>query len=115
MLGDWHVQIDRSDYDRRWTLRAAQFQHDGSTAVLAGGGLFLFEPGKATTDADAPPLFKDASSVTVRAFLQAIVDAAWREGIRPSDLNDWRAKTAGVDAHLQDMRKLVAKLTETPL
>lgn len=41
-------------------------------------------------------------------FLQAALDAAWKAGLRPTNYRDERpAEISAMDAHLQDMRRLV--------
>jgi len=42
-------------------------------------------------------------------FLQAILDHAWSEGLRPVGFLDTPNEMAAVRAHLQDMRSLVFK------
>ncbi len=52
-----------------------------------------------------------AAKVQVRdqQFLQAIVDAAWRAGIRPEALQADASEIGATKRHLEDMRALVFK------
>jgi hypothetical protein len=45
----------------------------------------------------------------VQPFLQAIVDEAWRYGVRPQALDQAAHESLQRDAHLNDMRAIVAK------
>lgn len=107
----WHFIIDRTDFDRHWRVFGADLKRDGTVAEISPLTLTVRQRGEA---AQVTP-FIDLPKREVRGMLQALVDAAWKEGIRPSELEDWRARVNGKDAHLADMRKLVAKLTETKL
>lgn len=42
----------------------------------------------------------------VQGFLQAIVDVAWENGIRPAGLADQSNELSAVRYHLEDMRKI---------
>lgn len=42
-----------------------------------------------------------------REFCQAIMDAAWEEGIRPKGFRDIKNETTALKSHLDDMRRLV--------
>lgn len=45
----------------------------------------------------------------VRAFLQAMSDAAWDIGIKPKQIEDHTSELAAVRYHLEDMRTLALK------
>jgi len=49
----------------------------------------------------------------VRAFLQAAADAAWDEGIRPSQAKDLAGEISAVRYHLEDMRTLALRTPES--
>ncbi len=52
----------------------------------------------------ARPLFYEGEDL--RDVLQAVVDAAWDEGIRPKQATD-RATRGDIERHLEDMRTIV--------
>jgi len=53
-----------------------------------------------------------AAENDIRGFLQAIVDLAWAEGIRPAAIEDQRNELKAVRDHLADMRTLAFKASE---
>jgi hypothetical protein len=59
--------------------------------------------------------FLELPAADGEGMLRAIMDAAWERGIRPTHYEDYRRVNDAKDAHLQDMRALVAKLCETEL
>lgn len=44
-----------------------------------------------------------------RNLLQAVMDAAWEEGIRPTGWEGHELQLGALKSHLQDMRQIVAK------
>lgn len=48
----------------------------------------------------------DFGGERAREFLQAMMNAAWEIGIRPSSAQDQRNELAAVRYHLEDMRKI---------
>ena len=50
-----------------------------------------------------------------RGFLQALVDAAWREGIKPEALQADASEIGATKRHLDDMRTIVAAKMNVPL
>jgi hypothetical protein len=67
------------------------------------GGAFLIPEGYsplAAVGADA------ADGKGLNALLQAIMDCAWKRGLRPSKFDPSAGELAAVKAHLEDMRNL---------
>jgi hypothetical protein len=56
-----------------------------------------------------------SAAPAIRDFLQAMVDAAWKRGIKPSQMEKQTAELSAVTAHLDDMRMLVATKLDVPL
>ena len=46
---------------------------------------------------------------------QSLIDALWQVGVRPSNGEGSTGKLAATENHLDDMRAMVAQLTDTPL
>lgn len=107
----WKVLIDRFDFNRVVKIRAAELHDDGSIAVIQPTLLHKYAPGQQTGD----EALLEMSPGMARGFLQAFVDAAWNDGIRPSALAATETESAAQRFHLRDMRNLVAKLTKTDL
>lgn len=61
--------------------------------------------------------FIDASVVGINAkdFMQAIMDEAWKNGMRPTGFEDIENETKAIRNHLNDMRTLVFKGQIKPL
>jgi len=78
-------------------------QHENGRFSVAEGPLLLKQIGDG--EIVEHPTFTGTSGVE---FLQAALDHAWALGMRPKN---WRLETteqvAAMDAHLQDMRRLV--------
>lgn len=52
---------------------------------------------------------------SVKAFLQAALDAAWEQGLRPTGHQDHTNEIAAVRDHLNDMRAIAAAKLDVPL
>lgn len=65
-----------------------------------------FEDHVAIPQNEAYALVDDCYDGVVMDFLQAAADAAWEQGIRPSQSKDMTNEVAAVRYHLEDMRKI---------
>ena len=54
----------------------------------------------------APGMPGQNTAPEIRDFLQAMVDAAWKLGIKPSGAIDSASELKAVRAHLEDMRQI---------
>lgn len=96
----WKCFIERADFMRDWRIAIGRPRDDGSIEVMS--------PPDMVTVTERVPMVETLRlpAHDAKAFLQAIVDAAWDEGIRPSD---WSRRCDAQEKHLADMRKLVGK------
>ena len=93
-------------YTDDFSLYMRDTAHDGRVSYLKS---VTFEAGE-PHDFREPILSHDLQ-MPVRDFAQAIMDAAWDAGLRPTGFADVKNETAAIRAHLTDMRQLVfAKL-----
>lgn len=100
----WRAFIEKQPWSNSESLRIARMSDD-KIAVVQPLTLKLYERGSLIAD-EAPTLAGHAwgGGEDVRGFLQAIVDMAWQEGIRPAGLEDNRNELKAVRDHLSDMR-----------
>lgn len=98
--GRWEVFIEQEDYARRMTLRVGRSLFDGFE-TFSGAARKKYEPGELADDGGLTSLASDE----MRGFLKAIMDEAWRIGVRPSE-STADTVIAAKDRHLQDMRAL---------
>lgn len=49
----------------------------------------------------------------INALLQAIMDCAWKRGLRPSKFDPSAGELAAVKAHLEDIRRIGMKFSKT--
>lgn len=59
-------------------------------------------------------ILKECKPQETREFLQAICNAAWEIGIKPSQIEDQRNELNAVRYHLEDMRTLAKLRTPSP-
>lgn len=52
---------------------------------------------------------EDGGPANVEGFMQAVLDEAWRLGMRPGEFVEHEAELKATDKHLEDMRKIVGK------
>ncbi len=56
----------------------------------------------------------DAARDGQQSFLQAVMDAAWEYGLRPTGFNDTKESMKATVKHLEDMRAIVFHQTKAP-
>ena len=107
----WKFWIERVDYSRRITVRGAEMFDDRSVSVC-----LPFTMQRVAADELAPqePML-NMDEYHGKAMLQALVDACWEEGIRPTGVEDFKRVNDAQGRHLNDMRSLVAKMADAPL
>lgn len=79
-----------------------QVMHAKMSATLHGGVYQIPE-------SDSPLAAVGAAATDgkgINALLQALMDCAWKRGLRPSKFDPSAGELAAVKAHLEDMRKL---------
>jgi hypothetical protein len=97
----WKAAIKQEDYSFRQSL--AIWRRDGDVDhVLILGPIQRLDPCVPISESQVLELPKEE----MRAVLQALVDVAWDQGIRPG--LDLKAAQAAQDRHLADMRAIVA-------
>jgi len=92
------MAIDIGTGDKSVHLSELQFTKVDNPASHPGRGTML------------KPVF-----IQDRGFIQAIVDAAWHEGIRPEALQADASEIGATKRHLEDMRTIVAEKMKVPL
>lgn len=104
----WRAYIERVDYQAVLNLYLIDTDSGGAARQVRP---VAFAP------ATAGSLRKPAVSMEPdegRQFLQAIVDAAWENGIRPTGYDDFRRENDARRAHLDDLRAVVGKTLDIP-
>lgn len=100
----WKVHVERefhSDWLKIWAYR----RQPGKTAFMTHVAFTDVDEGTVGPEA---PSFQFAGDEG-REFLQAFMDAAWEQGIRPVGLEDHTNELKATKFHLEDMR-LLAKV-----
>lgn len=109
-MAGWRVWIE----DRPWLGSRALWaaRNDGPHAAdkLYATG-FVFTPLKKGQDPTGivKPLDEETTESrddNITSFLQAVLDAAWKSGLRPQGFQDHTNELTAVRYHLQDMRAL---------
>ena len=94
----WKAQTTFDSSMFKQTLRIARFSGESDVVSYVAGLTLIDVPAGEVPPADAVALIGD---LDVTAFLQAMMDAAWDAGLRPSRAQDERH----MKAHLEDMRR----------
>lgn len=81
---------------------------DGTEAMVTGFALNTIPHHGVALGDDIKPIMDGTN------FLQSVMDAAWEAGIRPSGYKDTERSITAMDAHLQDMRRLVFETPDQP-
>lgn len=102
----WRVFLEKKPWSSVENLRIGRSRHDGFDLVQP----FVFKtyPPDGVIPDDEIALVGSAfhPDGDVRGFLQAVMDLAWLEGIRPAGAEDQRNELKAVRDHLADMRAL---------
>ena len=109
----WRAFLERRPWDGRENLRIIRGRQ-GDAFDLVQPFTFKSYPPFSAAPEDEVALrgnaFADGGGV--RDFLQAMVNLAWENGIKPIQLEDQRNELKAVRDHLADMRMLAMKLDE---
>ena len=116
-MSKWHAFIeDKPWLDERalWLYKRSPFENTRSYAVEIK--MVSVPINEQRPETVVPFLSDDRVTTTdgggdVNDFLQAIVDEAWRIGIRPNGLEDTKSEIAAIRYHLDDMRKIALHKT----
>jgi len=78
------------------------------------GSRFFFKPAIVERPDGIKPIevflsHDNKSGIEAKEFCQAVMDAAWQEGMRPTGFTDIKNETTAIKYHLEDMRTLVFK------
>jgi hypothetical protein len=93
LIADWSCD------NRRLFLVRDEIPHGGKKVRVANGFTFIdHDEGDAWFAADGIPQGNEIA--------QAVLDAAWAEGMRPRGFGDIKNESAAVRAHLEDMRSI---------
>ena len=109
----WKAFIDINDYGRTARLNIGDMRQDGSAHILFADPVAIkrYEPGE-YIDTETHGVRLPSDDMT--GVLQAIMDAAWEKGIRPSQ-SQADTVNATLGRHLEDMRAIAFHLTKAPL
>lgn len=83
--------------------------HDESRAFVQPFEMKKFEAYSHVPREEAFCLTDKFGSASVKNFLQAMMDAAWEFGLRPTGIKDQKDELAAVRYHLEDMRTLALR------
>ncbi len=100
----WRVFIEAPNYQRDLTVRMANVREDGSMDIHHGP--YCVTHVAAGDLAPAKTALFEGEEHNLRPMLQALVDACWEYGIKPTD---WNRMSEPQSRHLEDMRAIVAK------
>lgn len=100
-MQEFRCEISAEDFDRLITVKIGGYVDDNHNFNIQPAEIKRYETGE--TIPDTQPFFQGRER-DGRAMLQAIVNEAWRFGIRPA-----AAQNEGAAKHLADMRKIVGK------
>lgn len=102
----WKAYFEKQPWSLTESLHIVRETPDGRLEVLRSPEVQSYDPGSFVPQ-DKPFLKSDyGSRADVRGFMQAVMDAAWEEGMRPTGFADVKNEIAAVRYHLEDMRKL---------
>ena len=108
----WHMQLD-------WELEQYAYRLMAIETVSTGKAIYLSHMQFTLTDNPQlnPGMAPKIKPVYIkdRGFIQALVDAAWKEGIRPEALQADASEIGATKRHLEDMRNIVAEKLGVPL
>ena len=98
----WVFHIENNPVNATMQVWGAEQPQSGSHSVLQPIEF------KASKLGARPKPFIDMRDDHAKQMLQALVDACWNHGIRPSGYEDFRKQNDAIGAHLKDMRVIVA-------
>ena len=102
----WKAYYDKQPWSLAESLHIIRETHDGSLEVLQAPEVKSYPPGS-LLPTDHAFLHSDyGGRADVKGFMQAVMDAAWEDGMRPTGFADVKNEIAAVRYHLEDMRKL---------
>ena len=104
----WKAYIENRPWEMRRCLHVVRNDQPGSIAYVQALTMVSVPEGSLITDNNG--ILGDTYR-EVDDFLQAIVDAAWGVGIRPTGLDDHTNELKAIRFHLEDMR-LLAKVRD---
>lgn len=102
--GQWTCRVETSDFERRFRFGLARRPEAGVPMYA------LTAASVVATDSEPIPWMLDMHASEGRNIMQAIVDAAWAAGIKPTmvaaETAAPSAANAALRAHLEDMRTI---------
>ena len=108
----WKAFLEKKPWSGIENLRIMRARHDGYDLLQP----FIFKHYEQFAGAPEDEIALPGSSWSpegdVRGFLQAMMDLAWSEGIRPVGAEDQRNELKAVRDHLADMRTLALKTAD---
>lgn len=102
----WKAFLEKRTWDLYQGLRIVRTNYDGRSEVMLPPEVQSYESGAFI---DAKPFLESGYAGQmgdVEGFLQAMLNLAWGEGMRPTGFADVKNEIAAVRYHLEDMRKL---------
>lgn len=114
--GHWHATVEESGWGQTRRLYLGVRQPMGRSLVIAPLLPIIVEPHDEPTDPTLSEtrIDREDNLGDVTGFLQAVMDEAWRLGMRPRGFADHANELTAVRYHLEDMRAL-AKVSAPPL
>lgn len=101
----WKVHIERAPWRLASRLHMARENPDGTLDIVGPLTMTRVAP-YSFAGTEEGGILGDTDEGQCEQFLQAIMDAAWAEGIRPTAYADPTNELSAVRYHLEDMRKL---------
>ena len=106
----WNFRAGRSDFERGYWLMGWKNLPDGAIDFIKGP-LEVKRYEDEGEEVNEEPFVKGISW----DFLQALSDALWTFGVRPTDFDDHTLEIEAIRDHLADMRAIVAKRLDLEL
>lgn len=108
----WKAFIREDSYGLGLQLFLGEIRGGGAIDALSrpAGGYTLkrHDPGKVNDD----PAFMDGDMAA--GVVQAILDAAWAHGMRPTGISGEKGEIQRLEGHLADMRAIAFHTTKAP-
>lgn len=101
----WKVYVDTKTWNRNTKIFVTADGHDGRRILITRAIMREIDYGQSADEL----CFIDADTPEATGLLQAFIDAAWAAGLRPEGYEEPQNELKATKAHLNDMRRIVAK------
>lgn len=106
MNWSWKAYFEKQPWSLEQSLHIVRETHDGRMEVMQCPEVRSYDRGSVMPSGNAFLKSDYGGGADVKGFMQAVMDAAWEEGMRPTGFADVKNEIAAVRYHLEDMRKL---------